>query len=165
MTLSTLHGAKGLECDTVVIVGFDAEHLAHRRTVSASADGNAAVEEERRLGLRIRNLAAETRTSYLRLIAKFARYYGQSPELLGPEDIRTCQLHLFDDHQLAPTSVAGTVAALRLAQRYRLNATGVRRSSCSFGRNRVISACSRSAPVSRSPCRRPLRCCPLAVAR
>ena len=55
VTLSTLHGAKGLECDTVVIVGFDAEHLAHRRTVAASADGNAAVEEERRLGLRIRN--------------------------------------------------------------------------------------------------------------
>ena len=46
-------------------------------------------------------------------VAKFARYHGQSPELLGPEDIRTYQLHLLDDRQLAPTSVAGTVAALR----------------------------------------------------
>ena len=63
--------------------------------------------------MRIRNLAAETQTSYLRQVAKFARYYGQSPELLGPEDIRTYQLHLLDDRQLAPTSVAGTVAALR----------------------------------------------------
>ena len=63
--------------------------------------------------MRIRNLAAETQTSYLRQVAKFARYYGQSPELLGPEDIRTYQLHLIDDRQLAPTSVAGTVAALR----------------------------------------------------
>ena len=47
--------------------------------------------------MRIRNLAAETQTSYLRQVAKFARYYGQSPELLGPEDIRTYQLHLIDD--------------------------------------------------------------------
>ena len=63
--------------------------------------------------MRIRNLAAETQTSYLRQVAKFARYHGQSPELLGPEDIRTYQLHLIDERQLAPTSVAGTVAALR----------------------------------------------------
>ena len=63
--------------------------------------------------MRIRNLAAETQTSYLRQVAKFARYHGQSPELLGPEDIRTYQLHLLDDRQLAPTSVAGAVAALR----------------------------------------------------
>ena len=50
---------------------------------------------------------------YLRQFAKFARYHGQSPELLGPEDIWTYQLHLIDDRQIAPTSVAGTVAALR----------------------------------------------------
>ncbi len=56
--------------------------------------------------MRIRNLAAETQTSYLRQVARFARYYGQPPELLGPEDIRTYQLHLIDDRQLAPTSVA-----------------------------------------------------------
>ena len=56
---------------------------------------------------------AETQISYLRQVAKFARYYGQSPEVLGPEDIWTYQLHLIDDRQLAPTSVAGTVAALR----------------------------------------------------
>ena len=56
--------------------------------------------------MRIRNLAAETQTSYLRQVAKFARYHGQSPELLGPEDIRTYQLHLLDDHQLAPTRLA-----------------------------------------------------------
>ena len=49
VTLSTLHGAKGLEFDTVVIVGFDAEHLPHRRTVAAAADSAAAIEEERRL--------------------------------------------------------------------------------------------------------------------
>ena len=49
VTLSTLHGAKGLEFDTVVITGFDAEHLPHRRTIAAAADTGAAIEEERRL--------------------------------------------------------------------------------------------------------------------
>ena len=49
VTLSTLHGAKGLEFDTVVITGFDADHLPHRRTVKASDDAGQAVEEERRL--------------------------------------------------------------------------------------------------------------------
>lgn len=49
VTLSTLHGAKGLEFDTVMIVGFDAEHLPHRRTVAAASDAARAIEEERRL--------------------------------------------------------------------------------------------------------------------
>jgi DNA helicase-2/ATP-dependent DNA helicase PcrA len=50
VTLSTLHRAKGLEFDTVIIAGFDAEHLPSRGTLS-TADGNeeAVVEEERRL--------------------------------------------------------------------------------------------------------------------
>lgn len=30
--------------------------------------------------------AAETQTSYLRQVAKFALYHGQTPELSGPED-------------------------------------------------------------------------------
>ena len=49
VTLSTLHGAKGLEFDTVVVAGFDAEHLPHRRTVASATDAGAAIEEERRL--------------------------------------------------------------------------------------------------------------------
>jgi integrase/recombinase XerD len=63
--------------------------------------------------MRIRNLSAETQASYINHVARFARYFRQSPEQLGPEDIRTYQLHLINDRQLAPTSVAGAVAALR----------------------------------------------------
>ena len=55
-------------------------------------------------------------------VARFARYHGQSPELLGPENIRTYQLHLIDDRQLAPTSVAGAVAALRFLYQVTLQA-------------------------------------------
>ncbi len=49
VTLSTLHGAKGLEFDTVVIGGFDTEHLPHRGTLASADDNETAVEEERRL--------------------------------------------------------------------------------------------------------------------
>ena len=63
--------------------------------------------------MRIRNLSTQTQTSYINHVARFARHCHQSPECLGPEDIRTYQLHLINDRQLAPTSVAGAVAALR----------------------------------------------------
>lgn len=46
-------------------------------------------------------------------VSRSSRFYGRSPERLGPEDTRTYQLHLIDDQQLAPTSVASAVAALR----------------------------------------------------
>jgi integrase/recombinase XerD len=61
--------------------------------------------------MRIRNLSTETRASYIHHVARFARYFRQSPERLGPEEIRAYQLHLINDRHLAPTSVA--VAALR----------------------------------------------------
>jgi len=63
--------------------------------------------------MRIRNLSSETQTSYVNHVARFARYFRQAPEHLGPEDIRAYQLHLINDRHLAPTSVAGAVAALR----------------------------------------------------
>ena len=53
----------------------------------------------------------------------------------------------------------------RTAQRYRLNGTECADRAARSAGLRVITARWRSAPVSRSPCRRPLRCCPLAVAR
>lgn len=50
VTLSTLHRAKGLEFDTVIITGFDSEHLPSRGTENmADGDDDDAFEEERRL--------------------------------------------------------------------------------------------------------------------
>jgi integrase/recombinase XerD len=63
--------------------------------------------------MRIRNLSTETQTSYINHVARFARYCRQSPERVGPEEIRAYQLYLIHERQLAPTSVAGAVAALR----------------------------------------------------
>ena len=63
--------------------------------------------------MQIRNLSPETQISYIGHVARFAKHFHQSPEQLGREDIRTYQLHLINDRKLAPTSIAGAVAALR----------------------------------------------------
>jgi DNA helicase II / ATP-dependent DNA helicase PcrA len=47
--LVTVHGAKGREWPTVVIVGFEAERMPNRRALAQAADADRALEEERRL--------------------------------------------------------------------------------------------------------------------
>ena len=39
--------------------------------------------------MQVRNLALNTQTSYVQQVSLFARHFNKSPELLGPEDIRT----------------------------------------------------------------------------
>ena len=42
----------------------------------------------------IRNLSPATQRSYLNAVRKFSAYFGKSPDLLGPEDVRAYQVHL-----------------------------------------------------------------------
>jgi len=63
--------------------------------------------------MQVRNLALNTQESYLYQISSFARYFNKSPELLGPEDIRTYQVYLTNERKLQPSSVLITVSALR----------------------------------------------------
>jgi DNA helicase-2/ATP-dependent DNA helicase PcrA len=54
VTLSTLHGSKGLEFDVVFLIGCEEGYLPHARTIDARATdsveaGGADIEEERRL--------------------------------------------------------------------------------------------------------------------
>ena len=63
--------------------------------------------------LRRRNYAQNTVRSYIKAIEDFARYFGKSPEYLGPQHIREYQVHLFQDRKLAPGTVQGRGAALR----------------------------------------------------
>ena len=63
--------------------------------------------------MRIRNLAPHTQRAYAEQISRFARHFGKSPELLGPADIRTYQLHLIQDRQLSASSILVAVAAIR----------------------------------------------------
>ena len=63
--------------------------------------------------MQIRHLSPSTQRSYVEHVARFARHFGQSPALLGPDAIRAYQIYLTNEKQLAPTSLVVTVAALR----------------------------------------------------
>lgn len=60
-----------------------------------------------------RNYSQGTRRIYLRTIEQFARHFHQSPDRLGPQQIREYLAHLFRDGKMAPNSVAQRNAALR----------------------------------------------------
>ena len=51
--------------------------------------------------------------SYLQQVSQFARHFGRSPELLGPDDIRAYQLHLTQEKHLSASSILVAVAAIR----------------------------------------------------
>src|SRR2546425_5554881 len=63
--------------------------------------------------MQIRNLAVNTQESYVQQISLFARYFNQSPERLGPEQIRTYQLYLTKERKLATSSILMAISALR----------------------------------------------------
>ena len=61
----------------------------------------------------VRNLAPTTQATYLQQVSLFARHFGQSPETLGPEEIRSYQVYLAMEKELTPSSICTAVAALR----------------------------------------------------
>lgn len=62
--------------------------------------------------LRLRNRSPKTICCYLRHVTQFARYFGRSPEGLGPEQARQYQLHLLE-RKLSWSSFNQCVCALR----------------------------------------------------
>jgi integrase/recombinase XerD len=58
-------------------------------------------------------LAVNTQEAYVQQVALFARYFNQSPERLGPEQIRAYQVYLTTEKKLAPGSILIAVSALR----------------------------------------------------
>lgn len=63
--------------------------------------------------MKVRNLAPATQCTYIQQVSQFARHFSRSPETLGPEEIRSYQVYLTMEKELAPTSVSTAVAALR----------------------------------------------------
>ena len=63
--------------------------------------------------MQIRNLAVHTQNTYLLQVALFARHFNKSPELLGPEQIRTYQIYLTNEKKLATSSILIAISALR----------------------------------------------------
>ena len=63
--------------------------------------------------MRIRNLSPNTQLSYVQQVSLFARHFGKSPELLGPEEIRTYQLYMIHNKNAAWSTRTQHVSALR----------------------------------------------------
>jgi integrase/recombinase XerD len=83
--------------------------------------------------MQVRNLALNTQTSYVQQVSLFARHFNQSPELLGPEDIRSYQVYLTNEKKLSTSSILIAVSALRFLYNVSLKkglSAGIRESSC-----------------------------------
>src|ERR1700688_3873291 len=73
--------------------------------------------------MQIRNLAVHTQNTYLLQVALFARHFNKSPELLGPEQIRTYQVYLTNEKKLATSSILIAISALRFLYKVTLKKT------------------------------------------
>ena len=71
--------------------------------------------------MQVRNLSPHTQTCYAQQVSLFARYFHRSPEVLGPEDIRSYQVYLTNEKKLAPGSILIAVAALRFLYKVTLH--------------------------------------------
>lgn len=63
--------------------------------------------------LQRRNYSQTTVTSYIKIVADFAKYFQRPPDQLGPDDIRAYQLHLLQERKHGVRTVGTQTAALR----------------------------------------------------
>ena len=71
--------------------------------------------------LKIRNYSPRTIQVYINRVAKFAHYFGQSPDRLTREHIREYQRYLVEDKKCSWSQLNQTVCALRFFYRVCLN--------------------------------------------
>src|SRR5215469_11671663 len=84
------------------------QHNSIRKGVSMTPLRQRMLED-----MQVRNLAVNTQTSYVQQVSLFARHFNKSPELLGPEDIRSYQVYLTNEKKLATGTILIAVSALR----------------------------------------------------
>jgi integrase/recombinase XerD len=63
--------------------------------------------------LRLRNYSPRTVEAYVSAVARFARHFGRSPEVLGPEEVRNYQLHLIQQEHASWSRFNQAVCGLR----------------------------------------------------
>jgi integrase/recombinase XerD len=70
--------------------------------------------------LKVRNRSPRTIQTYIAHVANFARHFGKSPELLGPEEIRQYQVYLVEQQRVSWSYFNQAVCALRFLYRHTL---------------------------------------------
>jgi site-specific recombinase XerD len=63
--------------------------------------------------LRLRNFSEQTIRRYTHVVAEFAKYHHRSPDLLGPEHVRSFLLHLLNERKLTWGTIQGCRSALK----------------------------------------------------
>jgi integrase/recombinase XerD len=63
--------------------------------------------------LKIRNRSPRTIEAYVQHVAQFARHFGRSPELLGPEEVRQYQLYLVEKKKVSFSTLNQCISGLR----------------------------------------------------
>lgn len=63
--------------------------------------------------MQLRNLAAVTQRNYIAHVAAFARFFGQSPEILDQDAVREYLLYLLNERKMSPDAVNQQVSALK----------------------------------------------------
>jgi site-specific recombinase XerD len=71
--------------------------------------------------MEMRNFAPKTIHIYVDVVARFARYFGKSPDRLGTEEVRRYLLHLVQDKKVAWATYKQALAALRYLYRWVLH--------------------------------------------
>jgi integrase/recombinase XerD len=80
-----------------------------------------SLREMMREDMQVRNLSPQTQSTYIQQVSLFARHFDKSPVELGPEEIRSYQIYLTNEKELAPSSVLTAVAALRFVYKVTLH--------------------------------------------
>src|SRR5919199_1645383 len=71
------------------------------------------LQQRMREELQLRNSSEETIETYIGCVQRFARYYGQSPEQVSAEQVRSYLLHLLNEKKLSWPAIHVARAALR----------------------------------------------------
>jgi len=71
--------------------------------------------------LELRNYSPKTQEVYVECVSLFARHFGKSTELLGPNEIRAYQLYLAHEKKAFWSRFNQTVCALRFLYRHTLH--------------------------------------------
>jgi site-specific recombinase XerD len=71
--------------------------------------------------MEMRNFSPKTIRIYIDVVARFARYFGKSPDRLGTEEVRRYLLHLVQDKKVAWATYKQALAALRYLYRWVLH--------------------------------------------
>src|SRR6516164_495666 len=71
--------------------------------------------------MQVRNFSPHTQASYVQQVSLFARHFNKSPEVLGPEEIRSYQVYLTNEKKLVVSSILTAVSALRFLYKVTLH--------------------------------------------